>query len=89
VSVLLSFEFGLFILNFYYYFSNVIGVFQAARSRKLDSAWLGATVLELCGLGSWRASVRFRCMSCRYGETPWNGRGLAWLGRRMGVSVSA
>ena len=51
VSALLIVEFGLFILIFDYYFCNVIGVFQAARSRGLDSAWLGAIVLELCGLG--------------------------------------
>jgi hypothetical protein len=44
VSVLLSVEFGLFILNFDYNFCNVIGVFQAARSRRLDSACLGAIV---------------------------------------------
>ena len=38
VSVVLSVEFGLFILIFEYSFCNVIGVFQAARSRRLDSA---------------------------------------------------
>jgi len=89
VSVCLSVEFVLFILKFDYYVCNVIGVFPAARSRRLDSAWLGAIVLELCGLGNWRASVRFRCLPCRYGETPWTGSGLAWLGRRMGLSVCA
>ena len=89
VNVLLSVEFGLFILIFEYSFCNVIGVFQAARNRRLDSAWLGAIVLGLCGLGSWRACVRFRYRPCRYGETPWTGSGLAWLGRRKGVSIYA
>ena len=50
MSVLLSVEFGLFILIFEYSFCNVIGVFQAARSRRLDSAWLGANVCCSCFL---------------------------------------
>ena len=85
----LSVEFDLFILKLDNYVYNVIGVFQAARSRRLDSVWLGAIMLELCGLGNWRANVHFRCLPCRYGETSWTRSGLAWLGRRLGVTVCA
>ena len=50
VSVLLSVEFGLLILIFDYYFYNIIGVFRAAPSRRLDSAWVGALVCCSCFL---------------------------------------
>ena len=89
MSVFLSVEFGLFILNFNLCVCNVIGMFQTARSRMMDSVWLGAIALEFCGLGYWRACVRFRFLPCRYGETPWIGSKLAWPGRRMGTSVCA
>ena len=42
--------------------------------------------MELCGLGSWRTFVRFRCLPCRHGETSWTGSWLAWPGRRMGLA---
>ena len=50
VSVLVSVEFGLFILIIDYSSYNVIGVFQVARSRRLDSAWLGVNVCCSCFL---------------------------------------
>ncbi len=42
----------------------------------MESAWFRAIVMELCGLGSWRASIRSWCMLCCYDGTPWTRSGL-------------
>jgi hypothetical protein len=76
-SVLLGVDFGWCILRFYYFVWNVVGVGQTTRSRRLESAWMGAVVMKLCELGTWRACVRFRRLPCSYGGTPRPRSGLA------------
>ena len=52
MSVFLSVSDGYYVLYICCFVWDIVGVLQINRYRRLESAWLGAVLMALCGLGS-------------------------------------